>query len=307
MAKVTQLSDRGDAALVDEEGDVLRAYKCPAGVWTIGTGLTAASGVVKPVAGMTITRDESRRLRRLALQRNYEPAVARIIPTEKQHVFDGAVLFHFNTGAIARASWVKLFQSGAVQKARLSFLSWNRAAGKVVTGLTRRRHREWGIIEFGNYANPNVGAGKPAALSDFADHAHDFKTLGYDISKGAVTTVVAFQRDHGLTDDGLIGPATRATLRRVLEAKSANSKSVAGATVGGAGGAGADVATAPADAPVDLAMLLWVGGGALALGALVWGALWLWRNRGPAFAWLPEPIKDWFEGLGIVIGRRIRT
>lgn len=35
---------------------MLTAYRCPAGKWTIGAGLTAASGVVTPRAGMTITR-----------------------------------------------------------------------------------------------------------------------------------------------------------------------------------------------------------------------------------------------------------
>src|SRR5690606_7609732 len=126
MPVIKTISDRGDAALVAEEGDVLRAYRCPAGVWTIGAGLTAASGVVKPKANMTITRDESRRLRRLALARNYEPRVVKALPTDKQNVFDGGVLFDWNTGAIHRASWVALYQAGAVQKARQSFLSWTK-------------------------------------------------------------------------------------------------------------------------------------------------------------------------------------
>ena len=50
-----QLSDKGLAFLETHEGVVLKAYRDPVGVWTIGAGLTAASGVVKPKAGMVIT------------------------------------------------------------------------------------------------------------------------------------------------------------------------------------------------------------------------------------------------------------
>jgi lysozyme len=312
MSSIQTISDQGDAALVSEEGDVLRAYRCPAGVWTIGTGLTAASGVVKPKKGMVITRDESRRLRRLALAQNYEPRVAKALPTDKQNVFDGGVMFDFNTGAIHKASWVDMFRKGSLARARQSFLSWNRGGGKVIAGLTKRRHREWGIIEFGTY--PAQGMAPASALSDFADHAHEFKELGFDTAGGAVTTVAAFQRKYGLTVDGLIGPATRATLVRALAAKRANKGAVAGATAGGAAGGGSElavstppeVASVPTDA-LNLDTLLWIGGG-IAVGALlIYGASLAWRYRGPLFAWLPEPVKDWTEAQGLVLGRRVRT
>lgn len=313
MSAVMTLSDQGDVVLVEEEGDVLRAYRCPAGVWSIGTGLTAASGVVKPKSGMVITREDSKRLRREALRRNYEPAVAKALPTDRQNVFDGALLFHFNTGAIARASWVKLFRSGAVQNARLSFQSWNKGGGKVLPGLVRRRQREWDIIEFDNYG-PARGMALRSSVSEFSEHIHDFKALGYDTAKGAITTVVAFQRQHGLTQDGIIGPATRAALQRALSVKANTGAARGGAVAGGAGGAGADVATSSPDpiatvpeAVTDPAILFWVVGGAVGLGGLVLLVGWVWRNRGPLFAWLPEPLKDWLEGRGIVLGRRVRT
>src|SRR5690606_9288382 len=138
-----------------------------------------------PKSGMVITRAESRRLRRLALARNYEPAVAKALPTDKQNVFDGAVIWHWNTGGIARASWVTLFLAHQVQKARISFLSWNKAGGKVLPGLVTRRNREWNIIEFANYGK--VVAKAATHLSDFSEFAHDFAALGYDTSKGPIT------------------------------------------------------------------------------------------------------------------------
>ena len=311
MNVIKTISDEADAVLVDEEGDVLLAYRCPAGIWTIGTGLTAASGVVKPKAGMIITRAESARLRRLALARNYEPRVAKALPTDKQNVFDGAVLWDWNTGAILRASWVKLFLQGAIQKAKPSFLSWNKAGGKTLSGLVKRRSREWNIIEFANYALP---VGKVSALSGFADHRDEFAQLGYFVTKSEIATVCAFQRDHNLNVDGKIGPATRATLARALAAKRANKAAGAGGASGGALGGGSELvvnmpteaASAPADA-VPLDTLIWIGGGVLVGALLIYGLSLAWRYRGPLFAWFPEPFKDWFEGRGIVLGRRVRT
>ena len=62
------ISEPGIAMLEAEEGVVLRAYRCPAGVWTIGAGLTAASGVVVPQAGMVITPAEASALLARALE-----------------------------------------------------------------------------------------------------------------------------------------------------------------------------------------------------------------------------------------------
>jgi hypothetical protein len=89
----TTSEDKGIPFLEAHEGVVLTAYRCPAGKWTIGAGLTAASGVVAPHAGMTITRAEARRLLKLALARNYEPGVRQVLGPVPQHAFDGAVSF----------------------------------------------------------------------------------------------------------------------------------------------------------------------------------------------------------------------
>lgn len=72
-----QTSERGVAFIERHEAVVLRAYRDPVGVWTIGAGLTAASGVVDPGPGMVITAEEASRLLTEALRRRYEPAVAR--------------------------------------------------------------------------------------------------------------------------------------------------------------------------------------------------------------------------------------
>jgi hypothetical protein len=88
----TTSEDKGIAFLEAHEGVVLTAYRCPAGVWTIGAGLTAASGVVTPSPGMTISRAEAGRLLKLALARNYEPAVRNAMgPVDRGNFEHGAV------------------------------------------------------------------------------------------------------------------------------------------------------------------------------------------------------------------------
>ncbi len=296
-------SDQGLEMLEGEEGVVLRAYRCPAGVWTIGTGLTAASGVVKPKKGMTITREENRRLTRLALARNYEPRVARALGAVAQHVFDGAVSFDWNTGAILRARWVGEFLAGRIATAALRFKQWNKAGGKVLAGLTARRGREWTLIEFGRYP---AGA---SSVSEPADYAADLRALGYREAKLG-QAVRAFQAEHGLTVDGIVGPATRATIARVKAERQADKATGAASAGGATAGGGAEVTVNPAPGStegVDLSTLLWALGGALVLGLTVYLLFLAWRYRGPLFAWLPEPVKDWFEGRGIVLGRRVRT
>ena len=140
-APVRAVSAAGLEQLIAEEGEALRAYRDVAGVWTIGVGLTAASGVVRPRAGMTITRSESRALLAEALARRYEPPVATAMPDAAQHAFDGGVSFHFNTGAIGRASWVAAWRRGDRAAVRAGLAAWNRAGGRIVEGLARRYGR----------------------------------------------------------------------------------------------------------------------------------------------------------------------
>ena len=56
--------------------------------------------------------------------------------------FDALVSFHYNTGAIARATLTRRHRAGDYGGAAREFERWNRAAGRVLTGLTRRRAAE---------------------------------------------------------------------------------------------------------------------------------------------------------------------
>lgn len=166
-------SAEGRAALELEEGVVLRAYRDSVGVWTIGAGLTAASGVVKPVAGMVITRAEADALLAKALIRYEDEVVVAMTETDGgvqrpvQHAFDAGVSFHWNTGGIGRATWVKLWKSKAFSRAAIldALFAWSKAGGKVLPALKARREREFRMLMDGVY---RVGSPAPAAHPAYA-------------------------------------------------------------------------------------------------------------------------------------------
>ena len=277
-----QTSAEGLAFLERHEGVVLKAYRCPAGIWTIGAGLTAASGVIRPKAGMTITAAEASRLLAEALRRNYEPATARAMPGASQHEFDAGVSFHFNTGAIARASWVRRWLNRDWPGTRIALLLWNKGGGKVLPGLTRRREEEFALLKDGNYGYHR--APRPASFPNdiYARIAppvtvfqepfirEGLASLGYPVGDSryevAVEAVRRFQRDHGLTADGIIGRATASTLQRVLDARA---KAKAPAAVAALGAAEA----VPSDGLEALAGIPFAGEVAIVLAAL--RAAWL--------------------------------
>lgn len=253
-----QMSAQGIAALKADEGEVLRAYRCPAGIWTIGVGLTAASGVVRPKAGMVITPEQSTALLKEALQRSYEPAVAvamsqaigNTVTRPKQHEFDAGVSFHFNTGAIKKASWVRLWKSRLSSRhdIRAAMMLWTKGGGKVLPGLAARRERECRMLLDGVYHGQPANTPAPAkavppltpgiarwglALSarEVGEVRAAFSRLGYDPGSAPdsvlAAAVRAFQTDHGLTVDGVIGRATLSTLQRRLDAPGAAARPAA--------------------------------------------------------------------------------
>jgi uncharacterized protein (TIGR02594 family) len=148
-------SEKGYAVTRSFEGRSLKAYRDEVGVWTIGFGNTNADADVlgfEVKAGVTINETQAEQLLRAAIQRRYEPGVRRAMPPDSpQPAYDAGVDFDYNTGAIARASWVKSFAAKNLPAVHSQILAWNKAGGNVLAGLTRRRKREWEMIESGNY------------------------------------------------------------------------------------------------------------------------------------------------------------
>lgn len=130
------------------EGCKLDAYRDPVGIWTIGVGHTGAD--VKP--GMKISQAEADELLAADLER-FEAAIERLCPTSMQGQFDALVSFAFNVGegALERSTLRKLHNMGRYSDAAYEFRRWNKAGGKVLAGLTRRRDGERQVYMTGEY------------------------------------------------------------------------------------------------------------------------------------------------------------
>jgi lysozyme len=107
--------------------------------WTIGWGATGP-GIKR---GVVWTREQCEARFEDDMKR-YAADVSRAIgnaPTT-QNQFDAMVSFHYNTGAIGKATLTKLHNQGKFAEAAAEFARWNRAGGRVMAGLTRRRAAE---------------------------------------------------------------------------------------------------------------------------------------------------------------------
>ena len=115
-------------------------YLCPGNVWTNGYGHT--KGVTKTTKPITPTDGEALLAEDLV---EFEDAVtdALVVPVT-QGQFDALVAFSFNVGAGAfrKSTLLKKLNAGDAVGAAAEFLRWNKAKGRVLGGLVRRRKAE---------------------------------------------------------------------------------------------------------------------------------------------------------------------
>lgn len=118
------------------------AYPDPgtgAAPWTIGWGATGAG--IGPGTVWTKAECDARLeadLRRFAAE--VSEALGKAPTTQAQ--FDALVSFHYNTGAIHRATLTRKHKAGDYVGAAAEFARWNRAGGRILNGLERRRAAE---------------------------------------------------------------------------------------------------------------------------------------------------------------------
>lgn len=204
------------------EGCVLTAYKCPAGVWTIGYGHTA--GVKQ---GQRITAAQAENYLKTDLQA-YEKKVEKYSRYGwNQNEFDALVSFAYNIGSIDQ-----LTANGTRSRAVIAdkMLSYNKAGGMVLSGLVKRRQAERQLfLKSCTGATDNTGAGNTADTTratvrsgsrgaDVTYLQQRLTALGYKpgtadgIFGSNLAAVRAFQTDHKLAVDGIAGPKTWAAL-----------------------------------------------------------------------------------------------
>ncbi|MFN3615669.1 MAG: lysozyme [Rubrimonas sp.] len=152
------MTDRGLLALVRHEGIVPGPYLDVKTVWTFGIGHTAAAGPPDPAQmprGMPADLDagirEAFRLFRADVAA-YEAEVLRAVKVPLEpHEFDALVSFHYNTGAIARATLTKALNAGNRVAAADAFLNWRRPAS-----IIPRREAERDLFRHGRYPGGTI-------------------------------------------------------------------------------------------------------------------------------------------------------
>lgn len=195
MTGIATLSVNGLNEIRMQEGRALRAYQDAVGVWTVGYGLTNYDkGLPWRVAkGLVITEAEAEYYLYHSLVTNYEPDVRQVLHFDKlahpQGAVDGGDSFHFNTGGIKKAQWPRYLNAGNLSAARASFESWNKAGGRVLADLVRRRATEWGIIsaeQYGHLTGPTVVVPNASNRESYRGHGDLLTAL--PTSPGAVVS-----------------------------------------------------------------------------------------------------------------------
>lgn len=121
------------------EGLRLKAYKDAVGVWTIGYGHTKTA-----TPGMGISEPEAEALLRNDLA-EAQGAVERLVKrplTDNEYAALVSFVFNLGSGNLSRSTLLRRLNVGDRKGAADQFLVWNRAGGKVLAGLTRRRQAE---------------------------------------------------------------------------------------------------------------------------------------------------------------------
>ena len=122
--------------IIEFEGCKLTAYKCPAGIWTIGVGHT--KGVKQ---GQTITEKQAMSLLKGDLL-PFENYVNNLGVCKTQGQFDALVDFSFNLGssALGRSTLLKYIRQGREEQyIRNEFAKWVNSKGERLKGLVIRR------------------------------------------------------------------------------------------------------------------------------------------------------------------------
>lgn len=127
------------------EGCSLVAYPDPAtgsAPWTISYGITGPE--VKK--GMVITQEQADQMFADRLAREFEPGVSAAVDGRivKQCEFDALVCFAYNVGLanLRSSTLLRKYRAGDIAGAAEQFLRWDKAAGKRMLGLYRRRVSE---------------------------------------------------------------------------------------------------------------------------------------------------------------------
>jgi lysozyme len=139
-----EVTQEGLALIKRFEGFRGTAYRCPAGVWTIGYGHTAMAGPPTVAGGMQVSREEAQAI----LLRDVEAVAREVRVLLKRELsarqFSALVSFAYNvgTGNFRSSSVLKAVNAGDLAAVPRRLQLWTKANGRVLPGLVMRRAAE---------------------------------------------------------------------------------------------------------------------------------------------------------------------
>lgn len=132
------------------EGLYLRPYLCPAGVATIGYGATRyEDGTLVKLSDPAITRERAEALLMHQIKRQFLPAVARLCPGADSTGRVAALIdfaFNLGEGNLRSSTLRRKVNAGQWNEVPTQLRRWNKAGGRVLAGLVRRREAEIELI-----------------------------------------------------------------------------------------------------------------------------------------------------------------
>ena len=140
-----KISPRGLELIKDFEGFSSTSYLDVVNIPTIGWGNTYYENGTKVKMGDQISKTDALKLLEVVANRDFADKIFPSIKVKvSQRQFDAMVSLAYNigTGAFLKSTLLKKVNAGDFAGASEEFLRWNKAGGKVVLGLTKRRERE---------------------------------------------------------------------------------------------------------------------------------------------------------------------
>lgn len=218
-------SQRGIDLIKSFEGCVLKVYLDAVGVPTCGYGHTA--GLTRAMVGTPITQAQAEAYLKADLEK-FEKAVDALGLKLNQNQHDALTSFAFNCGV---GNLKKLCEGRTLPQIADKMLAYNKAGGKVLAGLTRRREAERTLFLMGTVSkgkvpgvnpNPYIEPTKNVRLNS---KGNDVRWLQYELNKSGfklmvdgiagrktIDALMEYQKENGLVADGICGSKTRASL-----------------------------------------------------------------------------------------------
>ena len=142
-------NDAGVALIKEFEGLRTTAYKDPVGIWSIGYGHTTAAGPPPVYEGQKITAAEAESilLADLAKFEGYLASMVTAKLNENQHGALVSLIYNIGPENFRTSTLRKKLNAGDYAGAAAEFGRWNKAGGKELAGLTRRREAERELFE----------------------------------------------------------------------------------------------------------------------------------------------------------------